>query len=145
MQSAIYLADDFVKEGPVMYQESSLGEQLPFNAERLGNFESVPAVFVLINGGSASASEILAGALRDRIGAKLIGEKSFGKGTIQTAEDFEDGSGIHLTIAKWLTPNKVWVHNNGIVPDVEVENTDEDIKNGKDAQLEKAIELAKEI
>jgi carboxyl-terminal processing protease len=145
LQSAIYISEEFFKDKPVVWQENALGEQIPFKAERLGSFTTIPQVFVLIDQGSASASEILAASLKDNIGAKLIGVKSFGKGTIQDAKNFDDGSGVHITIAKWLTPNKVWVHDKGIEPDVNVEITDEDIEQSFDRQLEKAIELAKEI
>jgi len=145
MQTAVYMAEEFFNNKPVVYQESALGDQVPYEAKRVGTFQNVPAVFVLINEGSASASEILAAALRDNIGAKLIGSKSFGKGTIQTAQDFADGSGIHITIAKWLTPKKEWVHGKGLEPDIKVDMTSEDRTGGKDPQLDKAVELAKEI
>ena len=80
----------------------------------------------------------------------VFGEKSFGKGTIQDAENFKDGSGLHITIEKWLTPEKVWVHKKqdiegGIQPDITVEMSDEDIKAGLDKQLDKAVELSKQI
>jgi len=75
----------------------------------------------------------------------LIGEKSFGKGTIQDAKDFNDGSGLHITIAKWLTPKKEWVHGKGLEPDITVKITDEDLDKGVDPQLNKALELAKEF
>jgi len=107
--------------------------------------KDVPRIYVLIDGGSASASEILAAALKAQVNAKLIGTKSFGKGTIQDARDFDDGSGVHITIAKWLTPDKVWVHKVGIEPDVTVEVTEQDIKDLKDPQLDAALELAKEL
>ena len=150
MQTSVYMAEEFFNNKTVLYQESAIGDQQVFNAKRVGAFHNVPAVFVLINGGSASASEILAAALRDNIGATLIGVKSFGKGTIQTAQDFEDGSGIHITVAKWLTPKKEWVGDGsakakGLVPDIEVQMTDDDRNNNRDPQLDKAIELAKEI
>lgn len=150
MQTSVYMAEEFFNNKPVLYQESATGNQEVFTAKRVGAFHNVPSILVLINGGSASASEILAAALRDNIGAKLIGVKSFGKGTIQTAQDFEDGSGIHVTIAKWLTPKKEWVGDGsvnakGLVPEIEVQMTDDDRNNNRDPQLDKAIEMAKKI
>ena len=145
LDSAIYLAGEFFTNKPVIFKESALGEQTPFGTQRIGIFQKVPGVIVLVDEGSASASEILASALRDNISAKIIGTKSFGKGTIQDAKDFSDGSGVHITIAKWLTPNKEWVHKNGIEPDVKVELTAENTKDGTDPQLAKALELAKEF
>ena len=145
LESAIHISEDFFRGKPVLYEETSTGELIPFNTSKVGIFKDIPAVFVLIDQGSASASEILAAALRDNIGAKLIGEKSFGKGTIQDAKDFNDGSGLHITIAKWLTPKKEWVHGKGLEPDITVKITDEDLDKGVDPQLNKALELAKEF
>ena len=94
-------------------------------------------IVVLINKGSASASEIVSGALRDEGRAILVGEKSFGKGTVQEAEDLGNGAGLHVTIAKWLTPNGTWVNGKGLTPDVSVQL---DPKNpSEDTQLEKAV------
>lgn len=143
LQSAVYIAGEFFRDKPVVYEETPMGEQIPLNANRNGVFTRIPAVFILIDGGSASASEILSAALKETIGAKLVGVKSFGKGTIQDTKDFSDGSGIHITIAKWLTPNKEWVHKKGIEPDVVVERTMDDVNNNRDPQLDKAVELAK--
>jgi carboxyl-terminal processing protease len=143
MQSAIHMAGEFFRNEVVVYQESATGSLSTFDTTRMGTFDGVP-VYVLIDGGSASASEILAAALKANSDAVLIGTKSFGKGTIQEARDFEDGSGVHLTVAKWLTPEKVWVHKEGITPDVIVERTSEERENGIDSQLNRAIELAKQ-
>lgn len=145
LQSAIYLAGEFYKDDVVVYQEDPSGKQIPLETNRIGMLNKVPGIFVLIDEGSASASEILAGALKVKRQATLVGKKSFGKGTIQDAKDFKDGSGVHITIAKWLMPDKNWVHKKGITPDVEVEITKEDIEKQHDSQLEKAIELAKKI
>ena len=145
LQSAVHISEDFFRGKIVLYEETSTGDQIPFSTSKVGVFKDIPAVFVLIDQGSASASEILAAALRDNIGATLIGMKSFGKGTIQDAKEFKDGSGLHITIAKWLTPNKVWVHGEGLNPDIEVEITDEDLNNSRDPQLEKAVEFAKDF
>ncbi len=143
--SAVEIAEEFFADGVVLYQESATGEQIPMKTERVGAFGTVPQVIVLIDEGSASASEILAAALKSNIDATLLGQKSFGKGTIQDAKDFEDGSGVHITVSKWLTPEKVWVHGEGITPDLVVEQDEEDIKQEVDTQLETAIELAKKI
>lgn len=142
LDSAIHIAGEFYKDKPVIYEEYASGKQIERATERIGSLNGVPVV-VLIDEGSASASEILAAALRDNAAATLVGQKSFGKGTIQDVRNFEDGSGVHITIAKWLTPNKEWVHEKGIEPQIKVEVTAEDIEADKDPQLDKAIETAK--
>ena len=96
---------------------------------------------VLINKGSASASEILAGALKDRGRATLVGETSFGKGVVQTFIDLSDGSGLKLTIAKWLTPNGTWINKVGIAPDYPVASVTGG--NADDPVLAKALDLLK--
>jgi carboxyl-terminal processing protease len=148
MDSAVYIASEFLDKGNVvMYQESSLGELQAYKDTRNGRFEDIPAIFILIDEGSASASEILAAALRENKEkiVTIIGMKSFGKGTIQDADNFSDGAGLHVTIAKWLTPDKNWVHETGITPDIEVERTYEQFEEGIDPQLDKALELADQI
>ena len=102
-------------------------------------------IVILINQGSASGSEILAGALRDNRNIKLIGEKSFGKGSVQTLERLEQGSSLKITIAKWLTPNGELITDKGLDPDIEIEITEEDYKEEKDPQLDKAIEIIKNL
>ena len=106
-------------------------------ADRHGLFLTQPLI-ILINKGSASASEIVSGAMRDYKRAKLVGETSFGKGTIQQSEDLGGGAGVHITIAKWLTPKGNWVHGKGLEPDVKVALDSKDPT--RDTQLEKAIE-----
>jgi carboxyl-terminal processing protease len=86
----------------------------------------------------------LAGALRDGRGIKLVGETSFGKGTVQQLEPLKDGSSMKITIAEWVTPNGTIIQDNGLKPDFEVELTEDDFKNKLDPQLDKAIELIKE-
>ena len=137
LQASVMVASDFVDSGIIVTQKSSDGSEEKYEViDKMGNLLSDKLV-VLINGGSASASEILAGALKDYKRAKLVGEKSFGKGTVQQPQDFKDGSGIHITIAKWLLPGGKNIHKEGIMPDVEVKAGD-DAK--VDLQLEKAIE-----
>jgi carboxyl-terminal processing protease len=99
---------------------------------------------ILVNGGSASGSEIVAGALQDYDVAKLVGEKTFGKGSVQSMFSLADGSSIKLTIALWLTPKENLIDGQGIEPDVKVELTPEDFNNDKDPQLDKALEVLKE-
>ncbi|OGH19377.1 MAG: hypothetical protein A3F31_03230 [Candidatus Levybacteria bacterium RIFCSPHIGHO2_12_FULL_38_12] len=137
LQDATFIASEFISGGTVVIQEKGNGEKIPHTVSRKGLFLSYPIV-VLINKGSASASEIVAGALRDHKRAKLVGETSFGKGTIQQAEDLGSGSGIHITVAKWLTPNEIWVNGKGLEPDIKVEPDKNDVS--KDVQLEKAVE-----
>lgn len=140
LESAVYIGSEFLDGGDVVLQENSQGERTPFKVSRNGKLTKIPLV-VLINKGSASASEIVAGALQDMRRAKLVGEKTFGKGTIQEAEDLPKGAGIHITVAKWLTPNGRWVNDtNGLEPDVKVELPKETAED-EDIQLEKAIEL----
>ncbi len=99
---------------------------------------------VLVNKGSASASEILAGALRDQLKVKLVGQHTFGKGTVQEAQELPGGAGLHVTVAKWLLPSGVNIHKEGLEPDVVVESVAQ--KEGEvevDEQLVKAIEVLK--
>ncbi|MFH1462533.1 MAG: S41 family peptidase [bacterium] len=119
-------------------------EQKIYRAEGNANLLSYTLV-VLINEGSASASEILAGALRDNRGIQLIGEKSFGKGSVQTLEKLKEGSSLKITIAKWLTPTGSLIADKGLEPDIEIEITDEDYNEDRDPQLNKAIEIIKEL
>jgi carboxyl-terminal processing protease len=139
LQDAVDLTSDFVKFGStVVIEQDGNEKKVPYKTEKTGRLLNLPVV-VLINGGSASASEIMAGALQDLTGAKTVGTKSFGKGTVQEPIDVVGGAGLHVTIAKWLTPNGTWVHGTGITPDVIVDNPTAT----EDAQLKKAIELFK--
>ena len=114
-------------------------EQKQYKAEGNANLANYPLV-VLINEGSASASEILAGALRDNRNIKLIGEKSFGKGSVQQVVDLRGGSFLKITIAKWLTPKGISISEVGLEPDIKVSITDQDAEADRDPQLDKALE-----
>lgn len=147
LEGAVFIASEFLEGGDVVLQENSEGVRTSFKVNRIGKLAKLP-VIVLINKGSASASEIVAGALQDRKRAKLLGEKSFGKGTIQEAQDLAGGTGIHITVAKWLTPNGRWVNDSsGLDPDVKIESSTkieldkEEKDTTKDVQMEKALEL----
>lgn len=102
-------------------------------------------VVILINKGSASASEIFSGAMKDHGRAILVGEQTFGKGLVQSVDSLPGGSGLHITIEKYLTPNGIDIHKKGIAPDIEVKLTEEDIKNKNDVQLKKAIEVVQTL
>ncbi len=143
LEASVNLAGWFLKPGElVVTEEFGSGEKEEFKANNSGFFKDMPMV-ILINEGSASASEILAGALRDNRGIKLIGKKSYGKGTVQELEKLNDGSSVKITVAHWLMPNGGLIEKNGIIPDYEVNLTEEDIKADRDPQLEKAIEILK--
>lgn len=142
-QSAIHIASEFVRSGVVVAQENSDGTKETYSVTRVGSLIDVP-LLVLINKGSASASEIVAGALRDHQRAKLVGEKTFGKGSIQTPEDLPGGSGIHITTARWVLPNGEWINGTGIAPDIEIKPPEGTGAAQLDPQLERAIaELVK--
>jgi carboxyl-terminal processing protease len=119
LEEAINISSMFVPKGKMILKvEDRNGKIKEYPSQNDGN-PNFPLV-VLIDKGSASASEILAAAVKESAGVSLVGEKSFGKGTVQTAKDFQDGSNIKFTTAKWLTPNGNWIHKKGIQPDVEV-------------------------
>lgn len=139
LQAAVDLASEFVKSGTTIVIEDRSGVKTNFKSEGIGLFQNIKTV-ILVNEGSASASEILAGALRDIKSIKLIGKKTFGKGTIQEPMQLEKGAGLHITTARWLTPNEIWVNEKGLDPDVDVEDNTE---TEEDEQLLKAIELLK--
>ncbi len=139
-----YIAGWFLERGKtVVIEDFGNGkEKNIYKSEGNGEFMRYPMV-ALINKGSASASEILAGALRDDRDIKLIGEKSFGKGSIQEMVELKEESTIKITIAKWLTPKGVSISDVGLDPDIKSEMTEEDYKQNKDPQLEKAIEMVR--
>ena len=136
----------FLENGQTVTIEDFGGkqEQEIYKAQGSANLLPYPIV-VLINQGSASASEILSGALRDNRGVKLIGENSFGKGSVQEMEKLKDGSSLKVTIARWLTPKGESISEKGLEPDIKVEMTDKDFQEGKDPQLDKAIEIIKNL
>jgi len=120
LTDATFIASEFLPKGTLVVTQDSGNQQIPMQAQRDGLLLT-PKLIVLINKGSASASEIVAGALRDNKRAELVGETSYGKGTVQEAEDLGDGAGLHVTIAKWLTPNGTWVNGKGLTPDVSID------------------------
>lgn len=140
--AAIYAGDDFLRDGFVISkQKDANGNIKDYDSTNGGDLLDIELV-VLINSGSASASEILSGAFQQSGRATLIGEETFGKGTAQRVYDLEDGSSLHLTILKWLLPDGSNIErDNAITPDIEVELTNDDFIAGNDPQLNKAIEV----
>lgn len=143
LQSAVYITSEFLPWGKIVVsQVFKNGQSEKYTVTRFGRLLDIPLV-ILINKGSASASEIVAGALKDHKRAKIIGEKSFGKGSIQEALDLKDRAGLHVTVAKWVLPAGEWINQKGIEPQIKIENP---LKEGdtlmreNDKQLDKAIE-----
>jgi carboxyl-terminal processing protease len=141
IDQAISIASHWLSAGQTVvsekFSDGQVTQHLANGKAELKDYKTI----VLVNGGSASASEIVAGALQDHKIATILGEQSFGKGSVQNLEDYADGSAVKLTIARWLTPNGTTIDKQGITPDVKVELTEEDFNNNKDPQLEKAMEL----
>jgi carboxyl-terminal processing protease len=143
LDAAVSVASFWVDSGKVVVKEAKNNNQSEdFNASGNNILKGIPTV-VLINGGSASASEILAGALRDHGLAKIVGEKSFGKGSVQELVDISKDAAVKITIAKWLTPNGTSIHKNGIEPEEKIERTAAQIEADQDPQMDKALELLK--
>lgn len=146
LQSAVSIAGYFLPTGKVVVRENfgeGLDEQV-FRSQGKSLKQYTPEeVVVLINGGSASASEILAGALSEHGVATLIGETTFGKGSVQELVELPDGSSLKVTIARWLTPNGVSISEGGLAPDVTIKRTPQQIIDEEDPQLEAALEWLK--
>ena len=142
------IAGWFLKRGNIVVIEDfgEGKERKEYEAQGNSRFFSYPIV-VLINAGSASASEILAGALRDNRGILLIGEKSFGKGSVQELQNLrgEENTSLKITVARWLTPKGELIANVGLEPDIKVEMTEKDYEEEKDPQLDKAIEIIQNL
>lgn len=141
LETAIDVASQFISEGVIMYEVYGDGTRITYEARKGGVATEIPLV-VLINEGSASASEIVAGAIQDLGRGKLVGMPSFGKGSVQNyVRLVNDQGAVRVTIAHWLTPHERQIDGVGLQPDVVVELTDEDWASGNDPQLEKAIEI----
>ncbi len=141
LNTAIDVTSEFVSQSPIMYEEFGDGEKITYKAKPNGLATKIPLV-VLINEGTASASEIAAGAIQDYERGILVGMTSYGKGSVQNWLPLQNNQGaIRVTIARWLTPNERQINELGLTPDIEVEITEEDITAERDTQLEKAIEL----
>jgi len=134
-ESAVDLVSYFIDGGTVVEQENKAGKKQDFSTTHSATLKNYKTA-VLVNGGSASASEIFAGALQDRKAGTLIGEKTFGKGSVQELVELKDGSALKITIARWLTPNGRTINGQGISPDIEIKSSD---TNDTDPQLDRAL------
>ncbi len=139
LDGAVFIASEFLRSGTVVSQVNSDGTKEDFPVDRKGNLLDIPMV-VLINKGSASAAEIVAGALKDYKRAPVVGETSFGKGSVQTPQDLKGGGGLHITTGKWLLPKGSSISKVGIKPDIEVV-LDDPANASSDGQLAKAVSL----
>ncbi|MFQ5400024.1 MAG: S41 family peptidase [Anaerolineae bacterium] len=147
LSTAIEVADQFLPEGPILIERFGDGRERVHNASGRGLAQELPLA-VLIDEGSASASEVLAGAIRDRERGVLIGQTSFGKGTVQTWHTLSNHGGVRITIARWLTPDDVWVHGRGLQPDYFIPQPEGRPQSpSEDAQLQAAVDflLGREI
>jgi carboxyl-terminal processing protease len=141
LDSAVDVAGQFVA-GPVLIEVRRNAGNRDYEAQPNGAARDLPLA-VLVNHGTASASEIVAGALQDHERGLLIGDQTFGKGSVQNILPLSDGSSLHVTVAQWLTPNQRQITGQGLKPDVVVGRTGEDMQAGRDPQLDKAIEVLK--
>jgi carboxyl-terminal processing protease len=141
LDAAILVASEFLPDGVVTYEEYGNGTRDTYNVTGDGIATNIPMV-VLVNEWSASASELVAGALQDRGRAQLVGVTTYGKGTVQNWIALSNDEGaVRVTIARWLTPNQRNVTDTGLAPDIDVQITDADIQAGLDPQLDQAIQI----
>jgi carboxyl-terminal processing protease len=140
LDAAIDVSSEFLSDGVILYEAEKGKPDTAHTAKRGGEYLSGPMV-VLVDGGTASASEIVSGALQDRGRATLVGEKTYGKGSVQSVFDLSDGSSIHVTSAQWLTPNHHQISGEGLTPDIQVSFTEDDRNQGLDPQLRRAIDF----
>lgn len=139
LSEAVDVASQFIPEGIILVERFSDGTDKVYEAKEGGLALQVPLV-VLVNAGSASASEIVAGAIQDTGRGTLIGETTYGKGSVQLLHNLRDGSELRVTVARWFTPDDRLIHGEGLEPDVVVELTPQDMDAGLDPQLDRAVE-----
>ena len=141
LSEAVDVSSLFLDEGVIVIERLKDGEDKVFKAKRGLQVAEETSMVILVNGGSASASEIVAGAMQDSGRATIVGEQTFGKGSVQLPHRLSDGSELRVTIAEWLTPANRQIHGEGITPDISVEMTFDDFEQGLDPQLDEALEF----
>ncbi len=142
LDQAIDITSQFLKDGVVAYQVDKDEKRTTYSVKGGGIATNIPLV-VLVNKGSASASEILAGALQDRGRATVIGEQTFGKGSVNRFFALSDGSAVYVSFARWLTPNGRLIEGKGLLPDIVIAISDADRLAGRDSQLDRALDYVK--
>lgn len=140
LDQAVALASHWLASGVVVKEGVTAATARPYLSTGRGELAGFTTI-VLVDQGSASASEIFAGALQDTGLGTVVGQQTFGKGTVQDLQDYPGGSEVKLTIAKWFTPKGRSINKNGITPDIVVKRTAEDVDAGRDPQLDRALEL----
>ncbi len=138
VSAAVEVAGQFIDTGVIYYERSRDGKDTVFNAKRGGAAVTMPLA-VLVNGGTASAAEIVCGAIQDHQRGPLVGERTFGKGSLQSIHELSDNSSIHVTIAHWLTPDRHEIEGGGLTPDLEITASEEVVLQDGDPQLEAAL------
>lgn len=143
LNSAVDVASQFIEQG-VIVQERRRGDRTSSLSATGSGLATRERMVVLVNGSTASASEIVAGALRETDRAKLVGEKTYGKGSVQFVYDLSDGSSVHVTAARWFTPKGNTIDGVGLLPDFPVSRGENEPARGVDSQLDKALEVLRE-
>lgn len=145
LSESVDVSSLFLSEGAVVVEKLKDGEEKRFNVKRGQQVAADLPLVVLVNAGSASASEIVAGAIQDYDRGQIIGEQTFGKGSVQLPHTLSDGSQLRVTVAEWLTPAGRQIHGEGITPDQVVEMTFEEVEQGLDPQLDEAVRFLSEL
>jgi len=143
LDAAVAVASQFLRDGVVLYEDRKDEAEKSYVVTKGGAALDQPLV-VLVNRATASASEIVAGALQDRQRGPLIGERTYGKGSVQLVYDLSDKSSLHVTVARWFTPNRQRIDGQGLAPNIELPLSDADRQAGADPQLERAIAYLQE-
>jgi carboxyl-terminal processing protease len=145
LSEAVNVSSIFIEEGLIVVERLKGGEEKLFEVKRGYQTALEIPLVVLVNGGSASASEIVAGAIQDYERGQIVGEQTFGKGSVQLPHTLADESQLRVTVAEWLTPNRRQIHGEGITPDLVVEMSSDDYAQGRDPQLDAAVKLLRDL